>query len=47
MKYGKGTNKSTLKMRKKCGTAPVKVWLRSKELVRSRKACFNCTNNVP
>ena len=25
MKYGKGTNKGTLKVRRKCGTATVKV----------------------
>ena len=29
MKYGKGTNKSTLKVRRKCGTATVKVRLHS------------------
>ena len=47
MKYGKGTNKGTLKVRRKCGTATVKVRLHSTELVWSRKACCNRTYNVP
>ena len=47
MKYGKDTNKGTLKLRRKCGTATVKLRLRSTELVRSRKAYFNRTYNVP
>ena len=47
MKYGIGTNKGTLKVRRKCGTATVKVRLHSNELVQSRKACFNLTYNVP
>ena len=46
MKYGKGTNKGTLKVRRKCSTATVKVQLRSTELVQSHKACFNRTYNV-
>ena len=46
MKYGKGTNKGTLKVRRKCGTATVKVRLHSTELVRSRKTFFNRTYNV-
>ena len=47
MKYGKGTNKGMLKVRRRCGTATVKVRLHSTELVRSRKACFKHTYNVP
>ena len=43
MKYGKGTNKGMLKVHRKCSTATVKVRLHSTELVRLRKACFNCT----
>ena len=47
MKYGKCTNKDTLKVRRKCGTATVKVRLNSTELVRLHKVCFNRTlNNV-
>ena len=46
MKYG-GTNKGTLKVRRKCGTATVIVRLRSTEQVQSRKAFFNRTYNVP
>ena len=33
MMYGKGTNKGTLKVHRKCGSAKVKVWLHSTELV--------------
>ena len=47
MKYGKGTNKGTLKVCRKCGTAAVKVRLHSTELVQSCKAYFNRTYNVP
>ena len=47
MKYGKGTNKGTLKVCRKCGTATVKVRLHSTELVRSCKTFFNRTYNVP
>ena len=47
MKYGEGTNKGMLKVRRKCSTATVKVRLHSTELVQSRKACFNRSYNVP
>ena len=47
MKYGKSTNKGIFKVCRKCGTATVKVMLRSMELVQSHKACFNHTYNVP
>ena len=40
MKYGKGSNKGTLKVHRKCGTATVKLRLHSTKLVRSRKTCF-------
>ena len=33
MKYGKGTNKGALKVRRKCGTASLKVQWFSTELV--------------
>ena len=46
MKYGKSMNKGTLKVRRKCGAATVKVRLHSMELVRLREACFNRTYNV-
>ena len=47
MKYGKVKNKGVMKVRRKCGTAKVKVQLRSTELVWLRKACFNRTYDVP
>ena len=47
MKYCKGTNKGTLKVRRKCVTATAKVQLHSTELVQSCKTFFNCTYNVP
>ena len=47
MKYGEGMNKGTLKVRRKCGNAMVKLRLRSMELERLHKVCFNRTYNVP
>ena len=41
--YGGGTIEGTLKVCRKCGTATIKVRLRSTELVRSGKSYFNRT----